>query len=58
MASKPMIETSSCRTGRHRPRRVSIGAAGGTPTTTCRDCGCTLTRTLATRQWVYSGQLA
>ncbi|NIJ09001.1 hypothetical protein FHS31_002631 [Sphingomonas vulcanisoli] len=47
----------SCLSGRHRPRRVPIGLTGGTLRTTCRDCGCAMVRTLATRRWFYSGPL-
>ena len=57
MASKPDYEPDPCRNGRHRPRRVPVGGSAGELRTTCRDCGCVLVRTLATRRWFYSGPL-
>jgi hypothetical protein len=57
MATQPRFEPEPCANGRHRPKRVPIGSAGGDLRTTCRDCGCQLVRTLATRQWFYSGPL-
>ena len=52
------IVSDACVSGRHRPRRVPIGTAGGEIRTTWRDCGCEMVRTLATRRWFYSGPLA
>ncbi|WP_174274680.1 hypothetical protein [Sphingomonas bacterium] len=52
------VHHSPCANGRHRPRRVPIGISGSTVRSTCRDCGCVLVRTLATRRWFYSGPLA
>ena len=48
---------SGCAVGRHRARRVKLASEGAALQTTCRDCGCTLVRTQATRQWFYSGAL-
>lgn len=58
MATQAHSEHDPCAAGRHRPRRVPIGVEGGELRTTCRDCGCVLVRTLATRRWFYSGPLA
>ncbi len=52
------ILSEACASGRHRPKRVPIGASSGTIRTTCRDCGCEMMRTLATRRWFYVGPLA
>ena len=57
MATQPRFEPEACANGRHRPKRVPIGGGQGDLRTTCRDCGCSLVRTLATRQWFYSGPL-
>lgn len=48
----------NCEAGRHRPRRIAVRGASAALRTTCRDCGCTLVRTLASRAWFYSGPLA
>jgi hypothetical protein len=56
MATLAPSSTAVCCNGRHRPRRVPVRA--GADRTICLDCGCTLVRTLATRQWIYSGKLA
>ena len=58
MATLAKTALSDCASGQHRPRRVPIGIPGGTIRTTCRDCGCEMVRTLATRRWFYSGPLA
>lgn len=58
MATRICFEPDPCAGGQHRPRRVPIGIEGGQVRTTCRDCGCVLVRTLATRRWFYSGPLA
>lgn len=58
MATKAASENEACAKGRHRPRRVPLRGDGATTRTTCRDCGCLLVRTLATRRWFYSGPLA
>lgn len=54
----PVSIPSACTNGRHRPRRVPIRGTVAEVRTTCRDCGCVLVRTLATRRWYYSGPLA
>lgn len=47
----------SCAIGHHRARRVKLAFEGRPLHSTCRDCGCTLVRTQATRRWFYSGAL-
>ena len=47
----------NCSAGLHRARRVKLVFEGGTLRTKCRDCGCDLVRTQASRQWFYSGAL-
>lgn len=47
----------ACAAGRHRARRVKLVFEDGAIRTTCRDCGCDLVRTQATRRWFYSGAL-
>ena len=47
----------TCTDGRHRARRVKLVFDGGAIRTRCRDCGCELVRTQATRSWYYSGRL-
>ena len=47
----------SCAEGDHRPRRVRLSPGEEKLHTTCRDCGCDLVRTQATRRWYYSGSL-
>jgi len=46
-----------CAAGHHRARRVRLVFVDGKLHSTCRDCGCALVRTQATRQWYYSGPL-
>lgn len=46
-----------CAAGHHRARRVRLVFVDGKLHSTCRDCGCALVRTQATRQWYYSGTL-
>ena len=46
-----------CAAGLHRPKRVRLQFEGGKVRSTCRDCGCDLVRTQATRSWYYSGPL-
>ncbi len=53
----PRPTTPDCLAGRHRPRRVRAVADGPPARTTCRDCGCVLVRTAASRRWYYSGTL-
>jgi hypothetical protein len=53
---QPPAPTPGCLIGRHRPKRVRV-AADRPLRTTCRDCGCTLVRTAATRSWYLSGAL-
>ncbi len=47
----------TCAEGNHRPRRVRLSLSETKLHTTCRDCGCDLVRTQATRRWYYSGTL-
>lgn len=56
MHTQPALPPS-CLAGRHRARRVRLVFHEGRLTTTCRDCGCALVRTQATRHWYYSGPL-
>jgi hypothetical protein len=58
MATAFIIDDTICHNGQHRPKRVPVRDGGGEIRTTCRDCGCVLVRTQATRRWFYSGQLA
>lgn len=58
MATAFKREPHICADGHHRAKRVPVRNVGGPIRTTCRDCGCTLVRTQATRQWFYSGPLA
>lgn len=51
------VPSPECLAGNHRARRVRIRLDGGALRTTCRDCGCDLVRTQATRRWFYSGAL-
>lgn len=53
----PPAADPDCLAGRHRPRRVRAAADGQPARTTCRDCGCALVRTAASRRWFYSGTL-
>ena len=46
-----------CAAGRHRARRVRLVYDDGKIHSTCRDCGCELVRTQATRRWYFSGRL-
>jgi len=46
-----------CAAGHHRARRVRLVFENGKAHSTCRDCGCALVRTEATRRWYYSGTL-
>ena len=57
--TEPMIheELPGCATGRHRARRVRLVYQEGKIQSTCRDCGCELVRTQATRRWYFSGRL-
>lgn len=48
---------AGCATGNHRARRVRLVFEGGALHSRCRDCGCELVRTHATRRWYYSGPL-
>lgn len=50
-------ELPGCSFGRHRARRVRLVYQDGKIHSKCRDCGCELVRTQATRQWYYSGPL-
>jgi hypothetical protein len=54
---QPPAPTPACLVGRHRAKRVRLLHDGRPLATTCRDCGCTLVRTGATRSWYYSGKL-
>ncbi len=59
MATAFKIEPHICANGQHRPRRVPVrNMESATIETVCRDCGCRLIRTQATRRWFYSGPLA
>lgn len=59
MATAFKIEPHNCANGEHRPKRVPVRNIGSEMIrTTCRDCGCLLVRTQATRRWFYSGTLA
>ena len=59
MATAFKIEAYICANGQHRPKRVPVrNVSSETIQTTCRDCGCVLVRTHATRRWFYSGPLA
>ncbi|MDO6414023.1 hypothetical protein Q4F19_06485 [Sphingomonas sp. BIUV-7] len=59
MATAYKIEAQICADGYHRPKRVPVrNITSATIQTTCRDCGCLLVRTQATRRWFYSGPLA
>ena len=49
--------TPACAEGHHRARRVKLVFEGVTLRSRCRDCGCDLVRTQATRLWFYSGAL-
>ena len=48
---------AGCADGHHRARRVRLAFHEGKLHSTCRDCGCDLVRTQATRRWYYSGAL-
>jgi hypothetical protein len=50
-------ELPGCAAGRHRARRVRMIYHDGKIHSKCRDCGCELVRTQATRRWYYSGPL-
>ncbi len=50
-------ELPNCAAGHHRARRVRMVYEDGKIHSTCRDCGCALVRTQATRRWYYSGPL-
>ena len=50
-------ELPNCAEGHHRARRVRMVYNDGKIHSTCRDCGCALVRTQATRRWYYSGPL-
>lgn len=59
MATAFTYEPQICADGQHRPKRVPVrNNSDPTIQTTCRDCGCMLVRTQATRRWFYSGPLA
>lgn len=51
------ISAAGCATGNHRARRVRLLFESGAIRSRCRDCGCDLVRTQATRRWYYSGPL-
>ena len=55
--SNPSQPSAACLAGNHRARRVKLVFDDGNLTTKCRDCGCDLVRTQATRSWYYSGAL-
>ncbi len=50
-------ELPGCANGRHRARRVRMVYQDGKIHSKCRDCGCELVRTQATRRWYFSGTL-
>jgi len=49
---------SDCRNGIHRPNPITRTRDGEVLRSVCRDCGCHLVRTAATRRWFLSGLLA
>jgi hypothetical protein len=49
---------ADCARGRHRPNRSQPRQSDGIRRGTCRDCGCALMQTLATRHWFYAGLIA
>jgi len=58
MATVLKLEQDPCADGQHRAKRIAVRNTIGEIRTTCRDCGCTLVRTQATRRWFYSGPLS
>ncbi|UAK24885.1 hypothetical protein [Sphingomonas nostoxanthinifaciens] len=57
MGEDDHMQPATCTTGQHRARRVRLIFTEGTLRSRCRDCGCDLVRTQATRRWYYSGSL-
>jgi hypothetical protein len=54
--TRPVLP-AHCAAGHHRARRVRLAFHEGKLHSKCRDCGCDLVRTQATRRWYYSGPL-
>lgn len=54
---KPFAPPLDCRNGRHRARATLARLSGDVFRSTCRNCGCDLVRTRATRVWIRSGEM-
>ena len=56
--SRPANPQAGCAIGHHRPYRViSDPGQPEIQRAICRDCGCDLMRTRATRRWMFCGVL-